>query len=90
MFRGVAFHIPHFMGDIMIHNIILIASAMGFIAFGFLCYMQGELILTMVNNTYCMNDVAITSIWIPDLAILVLTAIASTLCFNLLLIEVQR
>jgi hypothetical protein len=33
---------------------------------------------------------AITSIWIPDLAILVLTAVASTLCFNLLLGEVQR
>jgi len=90
MFRGVAFHTPHFMGDIMIHNIILIASAMGFIAFGFLCYMQGEYILTEINGIYCSHDMAITSIWIPDLAILVLTAVASTLCLNLLLGEVQR
>ena len=74
----------------MIHNIILIASAMGFIAFGFLCFMQGEYILTEINSTYCSHDMAITSIWIPDLAILVLTAVASTLCFNLLLGEVQR
>ena len=90
MFRGVAFHTPYFMGDIMIHNIILITSAMGFIAFGFLCFMQGEYILTEINSTYCSHDMAITSIWIPDLAILVMTAIASTLCFNLLLGEVQR
>ena len=90
MFRGVAFHTPHFMGDIMIHNIILITSAMGFMAFGFLCYLQGDFILTAINNTYCMNELAITSIWIPDLAILVMSAIASTLCLVLVISEVQR
>ena len=90
MFRGVAFHTPHFMGDIMIHNIILITSAMGFMAFGFLCYLQGDFILTAINNTYCMNELAITSIWIPDLAILVMSAIASTLCLVIVISEVQR
>ena len=90
MFRGVAFHTPHFMGDIMIHNIILITSAMGFMAFGFLCYLQGDFILTAINNTYCMNEIAITSIWIPDLAILVMSAIASTLCLVIVISEVQR
>ncbi len=90
MFRGVALHTPHFMGDIMIHNIILITSAMGFMAFGFLCYLQGDFILTAINNTYCMNELAITSIWIPDLAILVMSAIASTLCLVIVISEVQR
>ena len=90
MFRGVAFHTPHFMGDIMIHNIILITSAMGFMAFGFLCYLQGDFILTAINNTYCIDELAITSIWIPDLAILVMSAIASTLCFVIVLSESQR
>jgi hypothetical protein len=90
MFRGVAFHTPHFMGDIMIHNIILITSAMGFMAFGFLCYLQGDFILTAINMTYCVGELAITSIWIPDLAILVMTAIASTLCLVLVISEVQR
>ena len=89
MFRGVAFHTPHFMGDIMIHNIILITSAMGFMAFGFLCYLQGDFILTAINNTYCMNELAITSIWIPDLAILVMSAIASILCLVVVISEVQ-
>jgi len=90
MFRGVALHTPHFMGDIMIHNIIMITSAMGFMAFGFLCYLQGDFILTAINNTYCMNELAITSIWIPDLAILVMSAIASTLCLVIVISEVQR
>ena len=74
----------------MIHNIILITSAMGFMAFGFLCYLQGDFILTAINNTYCMNEIAITSIWIPDLAILVMSAIASTLCLVIVISEVQR
>ena len=74
----------------MIHNIILITSAMGFMAFGFLCYLQGDFILTAINNTYCIDELAITSIWIPDLAILVMSAIASTLCFVIALSEVQR
>ena len=73
----------------MIHNIILITSAMGFMAFGFLCYLQGDFILTAINNTYCMNELAITSIWIPDLAILVMSAIASTLCLVVVISEVQ-
>ena len=73
----------------MIHNIILITSAMGFMAFGFLCYLQGDFILTAINNTYCMNELAITSIWIPDLAILVMTAIASILCLVVVISEVQ-
>ena len=90
MFRGVAFHTPHFMGNIMIHNTIMITSAMGFMAFGFLCFMQGEFILTAINNTYCIDELAITSIWIPDLAILVMSAIASTLCFVIVLSESQR
>ena len=72
----------------MIHNIILIASAMGFIAFGFLCYMQGEYILTEINNVVCFEDVGFSNIWIPDLAILVMTAIASTLCLTLTIKEV--
>ena len=90
MLRGVAFHTPHFMGNNMLHKTIMITSSMGFVAFGFLCFMQGEFILTAINNTYCSNDIAITSIWIPDLAILVMSAIASTLCLVLVISEVQR
>lgn len=67
----------------------MITSAMGFVAFGFLCFMQGEYLLTSINMTYCVNELAITSIWIPDLAILVMTAIASTLCLVLVINEVQ-
>jgi hypothetical protein len=52
--------------------------------------MQGEFILTAINNTYCIDELAITSIWIPDLAILVMSAIASTLCFVIVLSESQR
>jgi len=89
MFRGVAFHTPHFMGNNMLHKTIMITSAMGFVAFGFLCFMQGEYLLTSINMTYCVNELAITSIWIPDLAILVMTAIASTLCLVLVINEVQ-
>ena len=63
---------------------------MGFVAFGFLCFLQGELILTSINMTYCVNELAITSIWIPDLAILVMTAIASTLSLVIVFSEVQR
>ena len=67
----------------------MITSSMGFVAFGFLCFMQGEYLLTSINMTYCVNELAITSIWIPDLAILVMTAIASTLCLVLVINEVQ-
>jgi len=73
----------------MLHKTIMITSAMGFVAFGFLCFMQGEYLLTSINMTYCVNELAITSIWIPDLAILVMTAIASTLCLVLVINEVQ-
>ena len=90
MLRGVAFHTPHFMGNNMLHKTIMITSAMGFVAFGFLCFLQGELILTSINMTYCVNELAITSIWIPDLAILVMTAIASTLSLVIVFSEVQR
>ena len=90
MFRGVAFHTPHFMGNNMLYKTIMITSSMGFVAFGFLCFLQGEFILTSINMTYCVSDLAITSIWIPDLAILVMSAIASTLCLVLVISEVQR
>ena len=90
MLRGVAFHTPHFMGNNMLHKTIMITSAMGFVAFGFLCFMQGEYLLTSINMTYCVNELAITSIWIPDLAILVMTAIASTLSLVIVFSEVQR
>ena len=63
---------------------------MGFIAFGFLCYMQGEYILTEINNVVCFEDVGFSNIWIPDLAILVMTAIASTLCLTLTIKEVSE
>ena len=74
----------------MLHKTILITSAMGFIAFGFLCYMQGEYILTEINNVVCFEDVGFSNIWIPDLAILVMTAIASTLCLTLTIKEVSE
>ena len=90
MLRGVAFHTPHFMGNNMLHKTIMITSSMGFVAFGFLCFMQGEYLLTSINMTYCVNELAITSIWIPDLAILVMSAIASTLCLVIVFSEVQR
>jgi len=88
---GIAlFQSPYLWECIMLHKTIMITSAMGFIAFGFLCFMQGELILTAQNNAYCFNDVGITDIWIPDLLIFVLTAIASTLCFTLTMLEVSK
>lgn len=74
----------------MLHKTILITSTMGFIAFGFLCYMQGEYILTEINNVVCFEDVGFSNIWIPDLAILVMTAIASTLCLTLTIKEVSE
>lgn len=74
----------------MLHKTIMITSSMGFVAFGFLCFLQGEFILTSINMTYCVGELAITSIWIPDLAILVMSAIASTLCFVIVINEVQR
>ena len=63
---------------------------MGFIAFGFLCFLQGEYILTEINNVVCFDDVGISNVWIPDLLILILTAIASTLCLTLTIKEVTE
>ena len=63
---------------------------MGFIAFGFLCFMQGEFILTEVNNVVCYDDVGFSNIWVDDLLIFVMTAIASTLCLTLTLKEVTE
>lgn len=74
----------------MIHKTIMITSSMGFIAFGFLCYMQGAFILTEVNNIVCYDDVGFSDIWIVDLLILVLTAIVSTLCLTLTMLEVTK
>jgi len=72
----------------MLHKTIMITSSMGFIAFGFLCFMQGEFILTEVNNVVCYDDVGFSNIWVDDLLIFVMTAIASTLCLTLTLKEV--
>ena len=74
----------------MLHKTILITSSMGFIAFGFLCFMQGEFILTEINNVVCFEDVGFSDIWIDDLLIFVMTAIASTLCLTLTLKEVTE
>ena len=74
----------------MLHKTIMITSSMGFIAFGFLCFMQGEFILTEVNNVVCYDDVGFSNIWVDDLLIFVMTAIASTLCLTLTLKEVTE
>ena len=79
----------------MMNKIILITASMGVIAFGFLRYMQGVYILTELNNITCFPltynvDNCFTSLWIPDLAILVFTSIASTLCFSVVVLEVQK
>tara|TARA_X000001382_G_C3151083_1_gene173005 strand:+ start:765 stop:980 length:216 start_codon:yes stop_codon:yes gene_type:complete len=68
-------------------KIITIASSCGMVAFGFLAYMQAEMILTAQNNAYCYDDVGITDIWIPDLGILILCTMASTLCLALTIIR---
>jgi len=74
----------------MLHKTIMITSSMGFIAFGFLCFMQGEFILTEINNVVCYDDVGFSNIWVDDLLIFVMTAIASTLCLTLTLKEVTE
>lgn len=74
----------------MLHKTIMITSSMGFIAFGFLCFMQGEVILTEVNNVVCYDDVGFSNIWIDDLLIFVMLAIASTLCLTLTIKEVTE
>ncbi len=71
-----------------IEKIILIASSMGVIGFGFLAYLQAKIILTA--EIRCFDDVGFSSIWIPDLAILVMTTIASTLCFSIMVFQGGR
>ena len=73
-----------------IEKIILITSSMGVIGFGFLCYMQGVYILTGQGDIMCVNDVGFSNIWIDDLAILVMTTIASTLCLSILIFQGGR
>ena len=55
------------------------------VAFGFMAYMQAMVILTAQNNAYCFDDVGITDIWVPEIAILVLLTMASTLCLTLVI-----
>jgi hypothetical protein len=75
----------------MLHKTIYGIASMGFVAFGFLCFMQGNFILTELNNIACLDvDNCFTSLWIVDLGILVLTAVASTLCFCIAIMEGQR
>ena len=69
----------------MINKITLIASSMGMVAFGFMAYMQAMVILTAQNNAYCFDNVGITDIWVPEIAILVLLTMASTLCLTLVI-----
>lgn len=68
-------------------KIITIASSCGMVAFGFLAYMQAEMILQAQNNAYCFDDVGITDIWVADIGILILSTMASTLCFTLIIIR---
>ena len=70
---------------------LLTMSSMGMVAFGFLCYMQGVNILTELNNITCFDGKnCFTSLWIDDLAFLIIPAILSTLCFNIVLMEVTK
>ena len=71
-------------------NIILIASSMGAVAFGFLAYMQAEVILTAQNMIRCYEDLGFTDIWIADIILLVLPVIGATQCFNLIINEVTK
>ena len=70
-----------------IEKIILITSSMGVVGFGFLCYMQGVYILTDHTQIVCYDDIGYSNLWIPDLAILVMCAIASTLCLSILIFQ---
>ena len=60
---------------------------MGVVGFGFLAFLQAGLILTAQNEIRCFEDIGFSEIWIPDLAILVLTTIASTLCLSILIFQ---
>ena len=71
-------------------NIILITSSMGMVAFGFLAYMQAKMILTAQNEIICFQDVGFTDIWVPEIAILVMLTMESTLCLNLTITEGTR
>ena len=74
----------------MINKITLIASSMGMVAFGFMAYMQAMVILTAQNNAYCFDNVGITDIWVPEIAILVLASVASSLCLSLVIMTGGR
>ena len=93
MVRGLPLLNPHFfMGEkkMNIEKIILITSSMGVVGFGFLAFLQAGLILTAQNEIRCFEDIGFSEIWIPDLAILVLTTIASTLCLSILIFQGGR
>ena len=75
----------------MLHKTLLITSTMGFVAFGFLCFMQTEYILTELNDITCFeSDIGFTTLWLPDLALLIITAFASALCLSVLIMEITR
>ena len=71
-------------------NIILIASSCGMVAFGFLAYMQAEMILHAQHMIVCYSDVGFTDIWITDIILLIASVVLSTLCFNLIINEVTQ
>jgi|TARA_R110001592_G_scaffold4409_1_gene24909 hypothetical protein len=71
-------------------NIIKMASSSGMVAFGFLAYMQAQMILTAQNNAQCFEDIGITDVWIDDIGILILCTMASTLCLTLMMITGTR
>lgn len=71
-------------------TIILITSSMGAVAFGFLAYMQAEMILHAQNMIICYDDVGFTDIWITDIILLIASVVLSTLCFNLIINEVTQ
>ena len=70
-----------------IEKIILITSSMGVVGFGFLAYLQAVLILTAQNEIRCIGYLGYSNIWIPDIAILIMTVIASTLCLSILIFQ---
>tara|TARA_R110000824_G_scaffold13065_4_gene57002 strand:+ start:780 stop:1007 length:228 start_codon:yes stop_codon:yes gene_type:complete len=70
---------------------LLTMSSMGMVAFGFLCYMQGVNILTELNDITCFDtDNCFTTLWIDDLIALVVPAMISVQCFNLVLVGVAK
>ena len=74
----------------MLNKTILIASSMGMVAFGFMAYIQAMVILTAQNNVLCFEDVGYTDIWVIEIALLVLTSVASSLCLSLVIMTGAR